>query len=163
MRRSAVYVRIGCIMQTENLTASERLRYMLKETAFGFKHGQIEIISKETGYTRTAVSRWLTNDALPRTPEERIIVAQKLCVDLIYWEYGINYPSLKNGTVNDASIYRAIFQVLDDKNYHNSVNEQQMDKIKEIVTCANNQTFFKDLVTLVDHLIEFAINKKNLK
>lgn len=150
-------------MQEQNISASERLKRMLKETPFGFKHGQIELISKETGYTRTAVGRWLTQDALPRTPEERIAVSQKLCVDLIYWEYGINYPSLKNGNVNDASIYRAIFQVLDDKEYQHNINQQEMDKIKAIVTCANNQTFFKDLVTLVEHLIELSINKPNRK
>lgn len=148
-------------MQAQKKSASKRLNHMLKDTPFGFKHGQIESISKETGYTRTAVGRWLTKDALPRTPEERIAVSQKLCVDLVYWEYGINYPSLKNGNVNDASIYRAIFQVLDDKEYHQNVSQKDMDKIKEIVTCANNQTFFKDLVTLVEHLIELSINKKN--
>jgi hypothetical protein len=130
---------------------------MLKGTPFSNQHGRIEKISKHTGYTRTAVKHWLVKDALPRSPEERIEVAQKLGIDLIYWEYGINYTSLKETTVNDASIYRAIFQVVDEKNYHSSITQDEMTTIKDIIQCASNQSLFKDLVLLVEKLIELSI------
>lgn len=146
-------------MQIEIQSSSERLQKMLKNTLFGIKHGQIELISKATGYTRTAVSRWLSDDSLPRNPEERLLIAQKLNVDLIYWEYGTSIPALKNGNITDASIYRAIFQVIDDKNCHDKISQSDMDAIKSIINCANNQTFFQDLITLVEHLIEMVITK----
>jgi hypothetical protein len=147
-------------MLPQQSTASERLNYMLNETAFGIKRGRIEKISKSTGYTRTAVGRWLNNDALPRDPEERLTVAKLLGVDLIYWEYGIEFPSLKNSSVNNASIYRAIFEVVDEKKYHDYVNDEDMDRIKDIITCATNQTFYNDLVELVQHLIELTVKPK---
>jgi hypothetical protein len=146
-------------MDRETTSSSDRLNYMLKGSTFSMKHGQIEVISKHTGYTRTAVKRWLESNALPRCPQQRIEVAQKLSVDLIYWEYGINYTYLKETTVNDASIYRAIFKVVDEKKCDNSISEEDMLKIKEIIQCASNQNFFKDLVSLVEYLIELKINK----
>lgn len=146
-------------MDRVTTSSSERLNHMLKGSPFSIKHGQIEVISQHTGYTRTAVKRWLENDALPRCPQQRIEVAQKLGVDLIYWEYGINYTYLKKTTVNDASIYRAIFKVVDEKDCETNVSEDDMSKIKEIIQCASNQNIFNDLVVLVEHLIDLTVKK----
>lgn len=134
-------------------SSSVRLAYLLKGTEFCSKHGQIQKISQHTGYTRSAVKRWLETDAMPRSPKERIEVAQKLGVDLILWEYGIIYSDLKETTPNEASIYRAIFKVVDEKECEDIIDEQDMNNIKEIIQCASNQNLFKDLVRLVEHLV----------
>lgn len=144
-------------MNIKNSSQSERLDYMLKGTVFGCEHGRIEKISKKTGYARSAVKRWLLEDALPRNPKDRIEVAQKLGVDLLYWEYGINYTSLNETTITDVSIYRAIFQAVDGKESQNVITEYDMTKIKEIIHCAAKLDFYKDLVNLIDHLIDFKI------
>lgn len=42
------------------------------------------------------VHKWLYNNSLPRTPEERQHVSKELGIDLMYWEYGIINNNLSN-------------------------------------------------------------------
>lgn len=145
----------------KSTSPSERLAYLLQGSDFSSKHGQIQRISQHTGYTRSAVKRWLETDAMPRCPKERIEVAKKLGVDLIFWEYGIEYTTFEEKKPNEASIYRAIFKVVDEKESHTVISEADMKNIKEIIKCASNQKFFQDLVELVEHLVDLTVKGNN--
>ena len=48
-----------------------------------------EICNTLQDFAYATVHKWLYQNSLPRTPEERQLVASKLGVDLIYWEYGV--------------------------------------------------------------------------
>jgi hypothetical protein len=147
-------------MNSEKNSQSKRLDFMLRGTPFSKEHGQIERISKHTGYTRTAVKNWLEKDSLPRSPEERVTVAKKLGIDLIYWEYGENHNDFQERPIDDAAIYRAIFKVIDEQNIQPEVDQDKMTSIKEVIQCASNQNFNDDLVILVEKLIQLTIPSK---
>ncbi|NQY37967.1 MAG: hypothetical protein HRT37_24065 [Alteromonadaceae bacterium] len=51
---------------------------------------EIELI---TNFSYATARKWLFEDALPRTADERVRVAKILAIDLMYWEYGFTDPS----------------------------------------------------------------------
>jgi hypothetical protein len=75
----------------ENLEGySERLNQLLDKTG-KFKErgcGLTKELKEITDVSYTTARKWLYEDSLPRTPEERIRVSDILNVDLLYWEYG---------------------------------------------------------------------------
>ena len=76
---------------TENPDASsERLEKLLSETGSFKKKGRglTEELKLAAGVSYTTARKWLYDDALPRTSEERLRVSKVLNIDLLYWEYG---------------------------------------------------------------------------
>jgi hypothetical protein len=75
----------------ENLDGySERLNHLLNKTK-KFRplgYGLTKEIKEVADVSYTTARKWLYEDTLPRTPEERIRVSDLLNVDLLYWEYG---------------------------------------------------------------------------
>lgn len=49
-------------------------------------------------FSYATVFKWLNENSLPRSPEERRLVATTLSLDLVYWEYGIR-SQISNGLV----------------------------------------------------------------
>ncbi len=72
--------------------SSDRLEKLLtKRGSFKTKgHGLTEEIKLIAGVSYTTARKWLYENALPRTSEERMRVADVLNIDLLYWEYGFH-------------------------------------------------------------------------
>ena len=81
------------IALTENSEASsDRLEELLIKTGSfkGKGRGLTEEIKLIAGVSYTTARKWLYDNALPRTSEERIRVSNVLEIDLLYWEYGFH-------------------------------------------------------------------------
>ena len=50
-------------------------------------------------YSYATVHKWLYQNSLPRTPEERLHVSNSLNVDLLYWEYGISETGTRDAVL----------------------------------------------------------------
>lgn len=75
--------------------SSERLEKLLTESG-NYKSkgvGLTEEVKVIAGVSYTTARKWLYEDALPRTSDERIRVASLLKIDLLYWEYGYSQPT----------------------------------------------------------------------
>jgi len=84
------------------------------------------------------VHKWLYKNSLPRTPEERQHISEKLGVDLIYWEYGI-YTGSTGKTVHLEPIHylkhsNAVFEELNKQGLRVGKNfsEEALLKIQQI-------------------------------
>ena len=81
------------IALTENTEdSSARLEELLIKTG-NFKNkrkGLTEELKLVAGVSYTTARKWLYDNALPRTSEERIRIANILNIDLLYWEYGFS-------------------------------------------------------------------------
>lgn len=81
---------IALTENTEN--SSARLEELLIKTG-NFKNkrkGLTEELKLVAGVSYTTARKWLYDNALPRTSEERMRVADVLNIDLLYWEYGFH-------------------------------------------------------------------------
>lgn len=87
--------------------SSARLEELLSKSG-GFKekgHGLTEQLKILTGVSYTTARKWLYEDSVPRTSEERIRVAKTLNIDLLYWEYGYNSAQDKVAPFKDDYLF----------------------------------------------------------
>lgn len=126
-------------------TPSNRLIELLSQNGSykDLKGGLVSQLSKLTGVSYTACRKWLFEDSLPRDPQERIAIAGKLGIDLIYWEYGYEYSKKTHSDFKEDSLFQLkvsneVLAIL----YENSIKLTADKKIEleNIATIIANET-----------------------
>ncbi|HBU51502.1 MAG: hypothetical protein CL602_01680 [Alteromonas sp.] len=98
-----------------------------------------EICNTLQDFAYATVHKWLYQNSLPRTPEERQLVASKLGVDLIYWEYGVYSttnakPALHIEPIHYLKHSNAVQQAINNKGLKigKDLSEQALLKIQQL-------------------------------
>lgn len=124
--------------------ASERLAEMLNENIrWKDKEGKglCKAISVLTEFSYATAQKWLHSNTLPRTANERQIVANLLGVDLLYWEYGLKTSRANNiaPEVYSAPITVMNFCTITLKKFHElgyteaEISSDKLFKIQELI------------------------------
>lgn len=115
------------------------------------------------------VHKWLYKNSLPRTPEERQYISEKLGVDLIYWEYGV-YTGSTDKPIHLEPIHylkhsNAVLEELNKQGLRVGKNfsEELLLKIQQIsITNSEKNNRAEPDIKLINDTIELVVfaNKK---
>lgn len=122
-------------------TASERLIEMLQinpQWDSQSKGLATQIQNLIPQYSYATVYKWLNENTLPRTAEERLCVSNTLDIDLIYWEYGVKSKNVSLRDIDPISALKhsnAVLTILNKKgvNIGESISDDLVIKIQELV------------------------------
>ncbi len=149
-----------------NVTGSSyRLEEMLqKNSAFKEKSkGLAKELALAVNVSYTTARKWLFEDALPRTAEERIRITEILNIDLLYWEYGFDNNKNSERTYIDNNLLHVVFA----NKVMEIIHEKQLkiapEKIIEIellaINIANKTHSSEPDITLLESLIKLATHQ----
>ena len=155
----------------EGNDASSRLLEMLEKDPHWPTEGKglcTAICNTLQDFAYATVHKWLFQNSLPRTPEERQIVASKLGVDLIYWEYGVysgtpQKPSLSIEPIHYLKHSNAVQQAINDRGLKigKDLSEQALLKIQQLsITHCTKHGLFEPDKQLIGDALDIALIAK---
>lgn len=142
--------------------SSFRLKELLKSSGRfqGLGRGLTKEVSDTTGYSYNAVRKWLYEDSLPRTADERVSVSKMLSIDLLYWEYGLvvggnESNDLDNDNVFHLKLSNQLMTILYENNLKiTNKKKEEIERLSLIITKESRRSepdvdILKGLVNLV--------------
>jgi hypothetical protein len=127
-----------------------------------------EICNALGEFAYATVHKWLYQNSLPRTPEERQLVASTLGIDLIYWEYGVysstsEKPALSIEPIHYLKHSNAVQQAINEKGLKlgKDISEQALIKIQQLsINHCTKHGMLEPDKQLIDDALEIAILAK---